>query len=149
MIGTSSNPFDSKTILEGIRRWVESETPTEASGQVNKLATMVADGYRDLPATTHLHTLADATDEMAAKAAARFGFENSTGDWRALVNNPDIDVVDITSPNAMHREMALAEHLRFLQQRECRGSDLPLVQKLGFVRAAEAGHTQLTLRVVW
>ena len=48
---TTSNPFDSRTILDGIRRWVEIETPTEAPEQVNKLATMVAEGYRDLPAT--------------------------------------------------------------------------------------------------
>jgi glutamate carboxypeptidase len=47
----SSNPFDSRTILEGIRRWVEIETPTEAPEQVNRLVTMVADGYRGLPAT--------------------------------------------------------------------------------------------------
>jgi glutamate carboxypeptidase len=47
----TSNPFDAKTILDGIRRWVEIETPTEAPEQVNKLATMVAEGYRDLPAT--------------------------------------------------------------------------------------------------
>jgi glutamate carboxypeptidase len=47
----TSNPFDAKTILNGIRRWVEIETPTEAPVQVNKLATMVAEGYRDLPAT--------------------------------------------------------------------------------------------------
>jgi glutamate carboxypeptidase len=46
---TSSNPFDSAAILDGIRRWVEIETPTEAPEQVNVLATMVADGYRDLP----------------------------------------------------------------------------------------------------
>ena len=45
----SSNPFDPKAILDGIRRWVEIETPTEAPEQVNQLATMVADGYRDLP----------------------------------------------------------------------------------------------------
>ena len=43
--------FDPKTILEGIRRWVEIETPTEAPGQVNHLATLVTDGYRDLPVT--------------------------------------------------------------------------------------------------
>jgi glutamate carboxypeptidase len=48
---TTSNSFDSKTILDGIRRWVEIETPTEAPEQINKLATLVADGYRDLPAT--------------------------------------------------------------------------------------------------
>jgi len=46
---TTADPFDSKAILDGIRRWVEVETPTEAPAQVNKLATMVADGYRDLP----------------------------------------------------------------------------------------------------
>jgi glutamate carboxypeptidase len=48
---TASNPFDSKIILDGIRRWVEIETPTEAPEQVNKLATLVAEGYRDLPVT--------------------------------------------------------------------------------------------------
>jgi glutamate carboxypeptidase len=48
---TASNPFDTKTILDGIRQWVEIETPTEAPQQVNRLATLVADGYRDLPAT--------------------------------------------------------------------------------------------------
>ena len=47
----ASNPFDSTTILDGIRRWVEMETPTEAPEQVNGLANLVADGYRDLPAT--------------------------------------------------------------------------------------------------
>jgi glutamate carboxypeptidase len=47
----SPNAFDAATILDGIRRWVEIETPTEAPEQVNRLATMVADGYRDLPAT--------------------------------------------------------------------------------------------------
>ena len=48
---SSSNPFDPKPILDGIRRWVEIETPTEAPRQVNKLADLVADGYRDLPAS--------------------------------------------------------------------------------------------------
>src|ERR1700732_4106860 len=48
---TTPNPFDSKTILDGIRRWVEIETPTEAPDQINRLATLVAGGYRDLPAT--------------------------------------------------------------------------------------------------
>ncbi|WP_407157237.1 M20 family metallopeptidase [Bradyrhizobium sp. STM 3557] len=51
MTASASNPFDSKDILDGIRRWVEIETPTDAPDQVNRLATLVADGYRDLPAT--------------------------------------------------------------------------------------------------
>ncbi|WGD52490.1 M20 family metallopeptidase [Bradyrhizobium sp. CB1650] len=48
---TRSNPFDSATILDGIRRWVEIETPTDTPEQVNKLVSLVADHYRDLPAT--------------------------------------------------------------------------------------------------
>ena len=49
MTAASANSFDSATILDGIRRWVEIETPTEAPAQVNKLVSLVADGYRDLP----------------------------------------------------------------------------------------------------
>ncbi len=48
---TTANPFDSTPILEGIRRWVEIETPTDVPAQVNKLVDLVAEGYRDLPAT--------------------------------------------------------------------------------------------------
>ncbi|MBR1223680.1 MULTISPECIES: M20 family metallopeptidase [unclassified Bradyrhizobium] len=51
MIGTTANPFDPSSILDGIRRWVEIETPTEVPAQVNKLADLVTDGYRDLPVT--------------------------------------------------------------------------------------------------
>src|SRR6201994_2184128 len=48
---TVTNPFDPGTILDGIRRWVEIETPSDAPQQVNKLADLVAAGYRALPAT--------------------------------------------------------------------------------------------------
>jgi glutamate carboxypeptidase len=48
---TATNPFDVQAILDGIRQWVEIETPTEAPEQVNRLATLVAAGYRGLPAT--------------------------------------------------------------------------------------------------
>jgi glutamate carboxypeptidase len=51
MLTASARPFDTTTVLDGIRRWVEIETPTEAPEQVNKLASLVADGYRDLPVT--------------------------------------------------------------------------------------------------
>jgi len=62
----------------------------------------------DLPYDLELDTLADINDEAAAKAAASLGFAHATSDWRALVVNPDIDVVNITAPNALHKEMALA-----------------------------------------
>src|SRR5688572_18002337 len=52
--------------------------------------------------------LADASDELARQAAADLKFEHATGDWRELVQRPDVDVVDICTPNYLHREMALA-----------------------------------------
>ena len=62
----------------------------------------------DLPVRFRMHTLADITIEAAQRAAAQFGFANATDDWRSLVENPEIDVVNITAPNALHKEMALA-----------------------------------------
>lgn len=62
----------------------------------------------DLPFELVLHTVADQTDALAAGAAASLGFGQGTGDWRTIVADPEIDVVDITAPNALHKEMALA-----------------------------------------
>jgi predicted dehydrogenase len=52
--------------------------------------------------------LADATPESAQQAAAALGFAAAAHDWRALVTDPRIDVVDICTPNYLHAEMALA-----------------------------------------
>ncbi|MCP3969915.1 MAG: Gfo/Idh/MocA family oxidoreductase [Rhodobacteraceae bacterium] len=61
----------------------------------------------DLPMQIDLHTVADTNDEAAARAAHEFGFRNATSDWRSMLANPEIDVIDITAPNALHKEMAL------------------------------------------
>jgi predicted dehydrogenase len=52
--------------------------------------------------------VADVSEEAAAAAAEATGFRRATGDWRALVRDPAVDVVDITTPNVLHKEMALA-----------------------------------------
>lgn len=62
----------------------------------------------DLPFELVFQTVADRTDALAAEAARSLGFAQGTGDWRSLVADPAIDLVDITAPNALHREMALA-----------------------------------------
>lgn len=62
----------------------------------------------DLPFDVVLHTVADRTEELAAAAARRLGFRYGTGDWRSLVANPEIHMVDVTTPNAFHKEMSLA-----------------------------------------
>ncbi|WP_215845118.1 Gfo/Idh/MocA family protein [Candidatus Pantoea bituminis] len=64
--------------------------------------------YPNLPLRPHLYALADQNQELADANAKRFGAEKAYGDWRELVNDPDVDVVDITSPNHLHVDMALA-----------------------------------------
>lgn len=62
----------------------------------------------DLAYDLDLHTVADVTPEAAARAAAAFGFAHATTRWQDIVENPEIDLVSITAPNALHKEMALA-----------------------------------------
>ena len=62
----------------------------------------------DLPCDLELHTVADITPEAAAEAARRLGFAHATTNWRDIVTNPEIDLVSITAPNALHKEMSLA-----------------------------------------
>lgn len=64
--------------------------------------------YPNLAMKPVLHTLADASTEIAQSAAERFGFLHATDDWKKLIGNPAIDLIDITTPNAMHFEMAMA-----------------------------------------
>lgn len=62
----------------------------------------------DLPYDLELHTVADITPAAAEEAARRLGFAHSTANWRDIVTNSEIDLVSITAPNALHKEMALA-----------------------------------------
>ncbi len=52
--------------------------------------------------------IADADEESAARAARALRFERACGDWRALVADSAVDVVDVCTPNHLHYEMALA-----------------------------------------
>ena len=53
-------------------------------------------------------TLCEVTDDLAKRRADEFGFASATADWRALIADPAVDVVSITTPNAFHAEMAIA-----------------------------------------
>ena len=52
--------------------------------------------------------LADQEVTRASRAARELGFDRSTADWRSLLTDPDIDVIDICTPNHLHFDMALA-----------------------------------------
>jgi len=46
--------------------------------------------------------------ERARAFAGNWGYESIESDWRVLVQRPDIDLVDIASPNDTHAEIAIA-----------------------------------------
>lgn len=62
----------------------------------------------DLPIRFELKTLADVTTQAADRAAAQLGFAQSTSRWQDIIEDAEVDVINITAPNALHKEMALA-----------------------------------------
>ena len=60
------------------------------------------------PAIPVRKTIVDVSDSIAAEAAQRFGFEKSTSDWRSVVEDREIDIIDIATPNHLHAEIAIA-----------------------------------------
>lgn len=63
--------------------------------------------FGDVP-EVRLHTLCDMPADRAAQMASQFGFARAVSDWRVLIDDPEIDVVSITTPNALHFDMAIA-----------------------------------------
>ena len=59
------------------------------------------------PAIPHRKVVVDITDGAAEEARQRFGFDEASSDWKTVVNRPDIDVVDICTPNNLHAEIAI------------------------------------------
>jgi predicted dehydrogenase len=64
--------------------------------------------YKNLPRTPVLYAVAEQHDKLAEQARGRLGFQKGYGDWRKLIEDPEVDVVDITTPNHLHVEPALA-----------------------------------------
>ena len=63
----------------------------------------------EAPLKPTLVAVADNTvDERLAHAIDTFGFCDAHADWRDLVTRDDIDVVSVTGPNFIHREVAVA-----------------------------------------
>ncbi len=64
--------------------------------------------FPDLEAAATVTVVADASLPAAQAFAARTGIASATGDWRVIVDDPDIDLVDIATPNDLHHPIAMA-----------------------------------------
>jgi predicted dehydrogenase len=63
------------------------------------------DRFADAGYRPRLVICADADADRARSAQERFGFEASTTDWRAVIDHPNVEVVDVTAPNGLHLEI--------------------------------------------
>lgn len=64
--------------------------------------------FFDVPFEPVLKTVCARNRERARAFAERWGYQSVETDWRRLVTSPEIDVIDIASPNDTHAEIAIA-----------------------------------------
>ena len=64
--------------------------------------------YGTTPFRPRFAILADAKEDLARAGAESLGYERWTIDWREAVTDSDVDVVDIVTPNFLHKEIAMA-----------------------------------------
>ena len=60
--------------------------------------------YKDLPFEAKITGIYTRTPETREKAAKEFGFTRAYSSEDEMINDPSIDVIDITSPNTAHHE---------------------------------------------
>jgi predicted dehydrogenase len=77
-------------------------------GKAHSNAWRQAPRFFDLPADVVLRTICGRNARALKKSATQFGWQKCATDWRAVVNDPEIDIIDITTPNDSHCEVALA-----------------------------------------
>ena len=77
-------------------------------GRSHAIAIRTAAAVFGLERPLVLELLADADAATASRAGLALGIGRTTGDWRALIADPHVDLVDITTPNVLHESMAMS-----------------------------------------
>ncbi|MDR1767120.1 MAG: Gfo/Idh/MocA family oxidoreductase [Propionibacteriaceae bacterium] len=66
------------------------------------------DKYSDIGVEPELVVVCDTVEANAASFVERYGYRRATADYREVLDDPDVDVVSICSPNFLHRDFAVA-----------------------------------------
>jgi predicted dehydrogenase len=77
-------------------------------GKAHSNAWRQAPHFFDLPAGVRMKTICGRNRTAVKKAAAKLDWENAETDWRCIIADPRIDIVDICTPNESHCEIAVA-----------------------------------------
>ena len=76
-------------------------------GKAHSNAWRQAGRFFDLPAEIELKTICGRNRAQVEKAKEKFGWAQTSADWREVVADPAIDIIDITTPNDSHAEIAI------------------------------------------
>src|SRR4051794_18283078 len=63
--------------------------------------------FTDLPVDPVMHTICGRNMDELREFAARWGWKNTSGDWKAAASNPEVQLVDVGTPNNAHMEMSI------------------------------------------
>ncbi|HEV7183086.1 MAG: Gfo/Idh/MocA family protein [Actinomycetales bacterium] len=77
-------------------------------GAAHSQAWRVAPRFFDLGAEPVMHTIVGRDAGRVEEARAKFGWQNAQTDWRQVIEDPEIDIVDICSPGDSHAAIAIA-----------------------------------------
>ena len=68
----------------------------------------IQDRFWDSEIQPRLVICADEVESRALQSCSRFGFAEHTTDWQKVIDHPAVDVVNVTSPNFLHKRMVTA-----------------------------------------
>lgn len=77
-------------------------------GRTHSNAYLKVARFFDLPFEPVMHTLAARNLKQTQAFAKRWGWQHATDDWRSMVQDPEIHLVDVGTPNHVHRDQTLA-----------------------------------------
>lgn len=77
-------------------------------GKAHSNAWRQAPRFFDLPADVRMKAICGRNAAALKRAAKQFGWENAAADWRKVIDDPEIDIIDISTPNDTHAEIAIA-----------------------------------------
>src|SRR5205814_5666124 len=81
---------------------------TKFMGRAHSNAWRQAPRFFDLPADIRMAAICGRDRAGTGRAAKTLGWERAVTDWKAIIADPVIDIVDICTPNDSHAEMAIA-----------------------------------------
>lgn len=77
-------------------------------GKCHAMAFKAVAGVFATPLKPRLAVVSDVSETAASDFADRFGFDRWTVDWTGVISDPQVQVIAITTPNFLHKEMAIA-----------------------------------------